>query len=466
MDRLIRRYDSEEDGDLVLCEKHGVAYQREMKSGRVRYDDQYFAKVSAYEGSEIAKAVNAGRCAMIARHLPSQISTTKWSSVLDVGAGTGAFIRALIAAGYQAKGYDVITRAKAALQAAGLYSDTVYGCEAMTMWDTIEHLEEPERILKVVPKDGLLFVSVPIFADLSRIRESKHYRPGEHLYYWTRDGFIEWAALHGFRLLEESGHEVEAGREDIAAFAFRRDLPDYRDHILAYREMHGSRHYGSSATELHFEAIAEIVLQLGPKSIIDYGCGRSDLIAHFWKDGERTLARYDPAISGCKDMPEGEFDLAFCLDVMEHIPMANVDRILQEVRAKSGRAVFTISTKLARAKLPDGRNAHVTLLTREEWTRWVAEYFGGAQVVETKWETELMLVAGAEVAQASRAPVAESEPRCVCGGEMYLDSFRDPRKPDQEWFMRCRECGKPSTSAAREDDARQKWREEAQARLS
>ena len=141
----------------------------------------------------------------------------------------------------------------------------------------------------------------------------------------------------------------------------------------------------------------KVVQAQKPKSILDYGCGRSDLAAFFWRDGERRIARYDPAISAYKTMPEGKFDLVFCCDVMEHIPMRGVDRVLAEVKDKGAVVLFTISTILARAKLPDGRNAHVTLLTKSEWRRWIGEAFGGAlQEFPGKWDHELVLLAGAQ----------------------------------------------------------------------
>jgi hypothetical protein len=104
--------------------------------------------------------------------------------------------------------------------------------------------------------------------------------------------------------------------------------------------------------------------------------------------------RHDPAIPAFKETPHGRFDLALCCDVLEHVPMASVDRVIAEIRTKSPVALFTISTKLARAKLPDGRNAHVTLLTAGEWERWVADYFGSVQRLPSKFEHELVLLAG------------------------------------------------------------------------
>ena len=218
MDRFIKSFPAVRDGDLMLCEAEGVAYQADMRAGRVQYDADYMAKVQAYEGTAIAKAVNAGRCALLSRH----IKAGTW--LLDYGAGSGAFVRDAAAAGFKAFGYDVIMLAKKRLFEAGHYADDPAGFDAVTLWDTIEHMEVPGDLLRQIPRGAKLFVSLPVFDDLRNIRASRHYRPGEHLYYWTAAGFIGWMELYGFRLLEQSSHEVDAGRESIGAFAFCRDV--------------------------------------------------------------------------------------------------------------------------------------------------------------------------------------------------------------------------------------------------
>ena len=388
MDSLARRFDAKPDRDLVLCEHRGIAYQADMRAKRVRYDAAYFDKVHAYEGTAIARAVNAGRIALMDRYLADS------AQVLDYGAGTGDFVRTARRSGFLMKGFEVLPQAATWLKKEDLFAWDVNTFDAVTLWDVIEHLQDPEIVLRAVRKGAHLFASVPVFDDLKAIRASKHYRPGEHLYYWTAQGFIDWMALYGFRLLEQSEHETDAGREGIAAFAFVRDLADYHDHLAAYQQMHATSFYGASASELHLDDVARIVRTAKPRSIIDYGCGRSDLVTHFWRDGERRIARYDPAIPRFQPMPEGEFDLALCMDVLEHIPMSSVDRVLAEVRRKSDAAIFTISTKPSRAKLPDGRNAHVTLLRPTEWMRWLAEIFGSVKALPSKWEHELMIAAG------------------------------------------------------------------------
>lgn len=389
MDRLIVRFDALKDGDLMLCPHRGVAYQRDMTKGRMRYDAAYLANYDSYAIGPIADALNRARVAMLMRHAAAG------AAVLDVGAASGRFVREAQAAGFDAKGYDVIPEAVERLQAAQMYAENARDFDAVTMWDSIEHMDIPELWLRRVNRGALLLAAIPVFEDLARVRESKHYKPGEHFFYWTQQGFVEWMAFYGFRMIEQSSHETDAGRESIGAFAFRKDLPDGDDHVAAYREMHATRFYGNSATELHLSTVAGVVRALKPRSILDYGCGRSDLVAHFWRDGERRIERFDPAIPMWKRMPKRRFDLVLCCDVMEHIPMANVDAVLRQIRDVTDTAFFTISTKPARAKLPDGRNAHVTLLTHSEWMRWIKDYFGQVKQRPSESEHELILLAGA-----------------------------------------------------------------------
>ncbi len=211
MDRIVQSFTAVEDADLMLCVDNGVAYQKDMSAGRVPYDANYLAKCTAYEGNSVAKAVNAGRCALLMRHLPAG------ATVLDVGAGSGAFVRAAASWGFDCKGFDIIPAAADRLRAIGGYADDLSAFDAVTMWDSIEHMEDPAQCLSAVHKGALLFVSVPVFADLRAIRASKHYRPGEHLYYWGAAGFVDWMASCGYRLLEQSAHETDAGRESIGA---------------------------------------------------------------------------------------------------------------------------------------------------------------------------------------------------------------------------------------------------------
>lgn len=211
MDRFIAQFDAEADGDLMLCHDEGIAYQRD-RATVVDYGADYFDKCLGYEDQDIARKINAGRITLVNRHVGL-------NAVLDVGIGSGEFIKKR---GGKTFGVDVNPVAIDWLIRQGLWAERLDEFAGYTFWDVLEHVETPETYLRHINLHAFLFTSVPIFADLNAIRSSRHYRPGEHLYYWTEAGFIRWLGMHGFLLLERQTFEMDAGRENIFSFAFKR----------------------------------------------------------------------------------------------------------------------------------------------------------------------------------------------------------------------------------------------------
>jgi hypothetical protein len=209
MDRFIEQFPVRHDGDLSLCLEYGVAYQTDRQN-IIQYNGDYWNKCAGYEDSEIALKISKGRIEFVDRHYSGE--------VLDIGVGCGEFIKKRNGT----YGYDINPKAVEWLLECGLYRDCFSDFDAFTMWDVLEHVETPEQYFINIRPASFLFLSLPIFGDLAKIRESKHYRPGEHLYYWTRDGLIEWMLLHKFELCGHSDFETQAGRESIESFAFRK----------------------------------------------------------------------------------------------------------------------------------------------------------------------------------------------------------------------------------------------------
>ena len=216
-DSTLTTYYSHSDQDLTICPYNGVAYQHTLDD-LVEYGDDYFARYEEYEGSEIADRLNAFR-----RWFSGSLGPGK--AVLDVGVGSLEFLRSI--EWRKRYGADVNPKALQTLQELGWLVDldnepipVDVGCA--TLWDVFEHLPEPSAFLAKIPSGVVVCVSLPIFDDLSRIRESKHYKPGEHLTYWTSQGIRSFFARHGFVEEATSWEETKCGRESIGSFRWRK----------------------------------------------------------------------------------------------------------------------------------------------------------------------------------------------------------------------------------------------------
>lgn len=199
------------DAELNYCPAQQIVYQNDM-SQSVEYAEEYFAKYQTYEDLEIAKRINEARVA---------ISHKYCFCLLDIGIGCGTFINQCRLPVF---GYDVNATAVAWLQQRNLYLDPYQSIpdevDGITLWDVLEHIPEPQLLFSQVKPNTYLFASLPIFPDVTRARESKHFRPNEHFYYFSESGFITFMDDSGFDFLESNDCETEAGREGILTFAF------------------------------------------------------------------------------------------------------------------------------------------------------------------------------------------------------------------------------------------------------
>jgi len=151
------------------------------------------------------------------------------------------------------------------------------------------------------------------------------------------------------------------------------------DLIEQYKIVHAQSQYGRSA-KTHRAAIQACIVELKPYSIVEYGCGRSRLCDDL-EYNEASYVRFDPAIPGIDVLTASKADLVINTDVLEHIPRAEVDALLEKIAALGNRVFFNISTRLASEVLPNGENAHCTVLPAEEWLEILLPHFPDAELV-------------------------------------------------------------------------------------
>lgn len=176
----------------------------------MNYDSGYFAHYQKLDATPMGKALTKARVDLVRKYTDPKYG-------VDIGIGGGVYVSCS-----GGMGYDVCTDAVVWL--GRNYRDPYdkwYGpVSTITCWDSLEHIPEPEKLLACVGE--WLFVSMPIYKDMQGVLTSKHYKPGEHLHYWTLAGFIAWCERQGFEVQEVNHAEEELGREGITSFAFRR----------------------------------------------------------------------------------------------------------------------------------------------------------------------------------------------------------------------------------------------------
>lgn len=175
------------------------------------YDGGYFEKYQVLDNSDMGASLTRLRVDMVERHHGDDSN-----QVIDIGIGGGRFVTQ-----YGGFGYDVNPDAIEWLTDRGWFRDPyVNGAEVLTFWDSLEHIPNPEAI--VARASRWVFVSMPIYSDLGDCLGSPHYKPGEHIWYWTFDGLARWFQRQGFEMYEANHMETEAGRRGIMSFAFKR----------------------------------------------------------------------------------------------------------------------------------------------------------------------------------------------------------------------------------------------------
>jgi hypothetical protein len=200
------------NGRLTWWPELGIGYYP-VKTGGAPYDQEYFDRYARNAQTTLGRALMQARCEFVEKYY--------LGTLIDVGIGSGAFIALRRKFKRTTYGYDINPAGLKWLDEQTLLVDPyLIPFDAMTLWDVLEHMADFQSLLANVRQ--WLFVSLPIFCDAEHVLASKHFRPDEHYWYFTRDGLVFAMASCGFALEFETNIETALGREDIGTFAFRR----------------------------------------------------------------------------------------------------------------------------------------------------------------------------------------------------------------------------------------------------
>lgn len=181
------------------------------------------------------------------------------------------------------------------------------------------------------------------------------------------------ATVLAWRLARKGVHAIDLGHIGMFlrhAGAYRYGADDMTSEAYRHqlKRLHMKQKWGADGAK-HTEAVKALVDRFRPKTILDYGCGENKL-AESMKP--IRVSGYDPGIEERASMPK-PCDLVVCTDVLEHVEPEKLDAVLDHIHRLTGvAAYFVISTRLANAILPDGRNAHLSVHAATWWIEKLA----------------------------------------------------------------------------------------------
>ena len=154
------------------------------------------------------------------RKLITEFSAKHSGRLLDIGAGTGAFVDTMLKAGWQVTGLEPDATARQnALHNYGidlqipeiLFTLEPETFEVITLWHVLEHVHELERYLQrfhsLLKKEGVLVVAVPNYTSFDAKFYGSYwaaYDVPRHLYHFSPDSMD--------RLMQQFGFQVKACR--------------------------------------------------------------------------------------------------------------------------------------------------------------------------------------------------------------------------------------------------------------
>jgi len=137
--------------------------------------------------------------------------------------------------------------------------------------------------------------------------------------------------------------------------------------------------------------IRPLIDDRGANRILDFGCGKGALGKKLSTLG-LDVRLFDPYVPDHAQVPEEGFDMVLCTDVMEHIPIGDLNVILKDLSEYSSHVVFVVSLTFADMLLSDGTNAHCTIKSEGWWRETIGKHFPVIDKVPTRQDTAVCFI--------------------------------------------------------------------------
>ena len=132
-------------------------------------------------------------------------------------------------------------------------------------------------------------------------------------------------------------------------------------------DIHASSPFGKRSKMPKFSK--DFIETIQPASILDFGCGKGRLVNTLKTEfPNKEILGYDPGIPEFdSSLDNVKVDLLMSTDVLEHIEPEHLEATLAYLSTRSRYIYHLIALSPAKLILPDGRNAHLIIESKEWW---------------------------------------------------------------------------------------------------
>jgi len=202
----------------------------------------------------------------------------------------------------------------------------------------------------------------------------------------TREGYQ--VDENNIRLRTLIGDDVEVYKNHFAQIQRRpMKYEDKEDKLYSWLWETGpyAKGVGVAPRLTKFASWAKAATDLENQSILDLGCGKGEMAQMLpyrrymgidistYQIEQNILQLASDNVSFLRHsidrlpFEDMSYDLAICQDVMEHIPMNRVDRVLREMFRAASAVMLVIDCKEARLSGPNGEKLHCTIQPVDWW---------------------------------------------------------------------------------------------------
>jgi SAM-dependent methyltransferase len=180
--------------NLTLCGDCRHVFQSDLRVSMV-YDAGYAHQYDRRPHEELSRI----RWNFIRHHLPLPAG----SKILDIGYGNGAFLKHARRAGIRVFGIDLHGEDFGIPEVT---YDSSIDFDLICFFDSIEHFPEFSQIFGLKTKNVIVSIPDPPDFLLSRPTHWRHYKPGEHLHYFSRESLDLLLCRWGLTVKIAEGH--------------------------------------------------------------------------------------------------------------------------------------------------------------------------------------------------------------------------------------------------------------------